>query len=240
MVMQDERTSRVAIIPARGGSKRIPKKNIVPFQGKPMVAWTIQAAVESSLFDRIIVSTDDAAIAEISRSYGASVPFLRTRHVDDHSTVSDVIVGVLEQLKAELDEEYETVVQLTPNCPLRSKVDICDALDNFDRRKATAQISCFEFGWMNPWWAAEVDGDGHPQTLFPHVRNMRSQDLPPLFCPTGAVWIAKSEVLMREYSFYAKNHIYYPMPWESAVDIDDYEDLSMAEALFQMGHQPGS
>jgi N-acylneuraminate cytidylyltransferase len=202
-----------------------------------MVAWTIQAALESNVFDRVVVSTDDSEIAEMSRSYGASVPFLRTRHVDDHSTVSDVTIGVLEQLKSELGEEFETVVQLMPNCPLRSKADILDALDNFELRKAGAQISCFKFGWMNPWWAAEVDGDGHPKTLFPHVRGMRSQDLPALFCPTGAVWIAKSEVLMRENNFYAKNHIYHPMPWESAVDIDDYEDLRMAEALFAMGHQ---
>lgn len=230
--------SNVAVIPARGGSKRIPKKNIIPFHGKPMVAWTIQAALETGVFDRVIVSTDDTEIADISRAFGASVPFLRTRHTDDHSMVSEVTAGVLEQLKSDLNEEFETVVQLMPNCPLRSTEDILNALDNFKRRKPSSQISCFKFGWMNPWWAAEVDAEGRPSVLFKEALKKRSQDMPALYCPTGAVWIAMADVLVREKNFYAAGHRYFPMEWENAVDIDDYEDLRMAEVLFKMKTAP--
>ena len=83
----------LAIIPARGGSKRIPRKNIINFQGKPMIAWTIESAIKSACFDEILVSTDDDEIAEISKNYGASVPFLRELNKDDHSNVSDVVIS---------------------------------------------------------------------------------------------------------------------------------------------------
>jgi N-acylneuraminate cytidylyltransferase len=224
----------IAIIPARGGSKRIEKKNIVPFCGKPMIAWTIEAALESGLFERVLVSTDDPEIAEVGRKFGASAPFLRKNYNDDISPVSLATIGTLQQLKDELGEEYDNVVQLMANCPLRNAGHITEAFNHCNERGANSQISCFKFGWMNAWWATALDENGRPKYLFPGALLTRSQDLGPLYCPTGAVWVARIPELMRQQTFHTPDEIYWPMPWEAAVDIDDHEDLRMAEVLFHM------
>jgi CMP-N-acetylneuraminic acid synthetase len=120
----------VAIIPARGGSKRIPKKNIIDFNGKPLIAWTIEAAKKSGLFEKIIVSTDSEEIAEVAREYGAEVPFLRDTAADDHSPVSEATLRTILQLE-EAGEFYDEVVQLFAVCPLRDDVDIINSYKYF-------------------------------------------------------------------------------------------------------------
>lgn len=223
---------RIAIIPARGGSKRIPEKNILDFFGKPMIAWTIEAAQNAGLFDRIIVSTDDSKIAEVALEWGAEVPFFRQEFADDHTPVSEATASALRQAIDYWDEEYSTVVQLMANCPLRSSVDIDHAVSHFENQDRMFQISCFKYGWMNPWWAVQLDATGHPQRLFPDASTARSQDLPQLFCPTGAIWVAQASALLEHSTFYGPDHVFEPIRWESAVDIDDYEDLNFAKALF--------
>lgn len=224
---------KIAIIPARGGSKRIPGKNLFDFNGKPMIAWTIDAAKQSGLFDRILVSTDDKKIAEVSIRCGAEVPFLRERFADDYSTVGEATSAALQQAMDYWKEEYSVVVQLMANCPLRSSLDIESALSKFEEYKRTAQISCFEYGWMNPWWATQINESGQPIKLFPEALNKRSQDLPKLYCPTGAIWISTADSLLAHKTFYSPAHVFEPMPLESAVDIDNYEDLKFAKALFK-------
>jgi CMP-N-acetylneuraminic acid synthetase len=223
----------VAIIPARGGSTRIPRKNIVNFCDKPLIAWTIEAARECGLFKRIIVSTDDAEIASIAVDRGAEVPFHRDRYADDQTPVSVVTVHALEQLRGVLGEEYESVVQLMPNCPLRRASDIGDAYRHFVTSGSRFQISCFKFGWMNPWWAVTVDDRGRPAPLFPEMLKKRSQDLPDLYCPSGAIWIANARALMESKTFYGESHIFYPIDWKAAVDIDTSEDLEFARAVYE-------
>jgi N-acylneuraminate cytidylyltransferase len=226
--------SRVAIIPARGGSKRIEKKNIIDFCGRPMIAWTIEAARKSKMFDQIVVSTDDRTIADVARQYGASVPFLRQEHSDDLSPVSLVTIGTLRRLRDELGTEYEVAVQLMANCPLRNERHIVDALEHFEKLDASSQISCFRLGWMNPWWAATLSEDGRPHRLFPEAAQARSQDLPPLYCPSGAIWIAKVHQLIEHQTYHTPDCIFWPMPWQDAIDIDDAGDLRMAEVLHAM------
>ena len=223
--------SSIAIIPARGGSKRIPRKNIVPFRDRPMIAWTIDAALQSGVFARVIVSTDNAEIAEVARTAGADVPFLRSAHADDQSPVSDAIITALGQAEQHFDFRFETVTQLMPNCPLRGAHDIRAAWENFTGGAHRFQISAFEFGWMNPWWAARRKADGQPDWLFPKERMARSQDLERLYCPTGAIWIADAAALVEHRTFYGPGHVLCPMPWQAATDIDDWNDLHMAEAL---------
>ena len=231
---------RIAIIPARGGSKRIPHKNIVDFFGTPLISRTIQAANESGCFDRVLVSTDDPEIAEVSRSYGAEVPFLRMDKADDHSPVSEATLSALSQAESHWNESYETVVQLMANCPLREAGDILKALAAFDDKAALFQISSFKFGWMNPWWSVKLDEGGIPKRLFPEALSRRSQDLETLYCPTGAIWIANSNALKHAGSFYGEGHVFENMPWTSAVDIDDYEDLEMARAIYIMRRESES
>lgn len=224
---------KIAVIPARGGSKRIPDKNIIPFQGKPMIAWTIEAALQSKCFERVLVSTDDEKIAEVAMSYGAEVPFLRLQHADDYSTVSEATVAALIQASEYWSEEYNVIVQLMANCPLRSATDIHDAVSKFSHCNREFQISCFKYGWMNPWWAVELNSDGIPNRLFPETVNKRSQDLQDLYCPTGAIWIAKTHKLLKHGTFYGPGHCFEPIEWQSAVDIDDYDDLNFANVIYE-------
>lgn len=224
----------IAIVLARGGSKRLPRKNVLPLAGKPMLAWTVEAALQSRRFARVLVSTDDSDIAEVGRACGAEVPFLRDAAMDDLAPSSEATLVALRQAQEHWGERYDVVAQLMANCPLRAAADISAALDNFLARGAEAQISCFKYGWMNPWWAAQLNAQSVPEYLFPQARQQRSQDLPALFCPSGAIWIAQTQALQAHRTFYSPNHILYPMSWMSALDIDDDGDLQMAEACFAL------
>jgi CMP-N-acetylneuraminic acid synthetase len=220
----------IAIILARGGSKRLPGKNQRLFFGKPLVAWTVEAAINSKCFNRILLSTDSKDIAQIGIDYGAEVPFLRDRAFDDHSSSSQATLAALSQAESHWSESYETVTQLMGNCPLRTGDDICNAMNSFTQAGASSQISSFKFGWMNPWWAARLTPEGSPDWIFPEFQGSRSQDLPELFCPSGAIWISKSKTLRTHQTFYSPGHVFSVMDWVSALDIDDEADWMMAEA----------
>jgi len=222
----------IAIILARGGSKRVPRKNILDFHGKPMLAWSVEAALQSGHFERVLVSTDDQEIADIARSFGAEVPFLRDSAADDITPSSEATLAALRQAEQHWGSQFDFVSQLMANCPLRDAKDIKAAVQNFSNRGAESQISCFRFGWMNPWWAAKLDERGSPDYLFPEARLERSLDLQPLYCPSGAIWIARAPALKTAKTFYVPSHIFFALNWMSAMDIDDAEDLEMAKACF--------
>jgi CMP-N-acetylneuraminic acid synthetase len=222
----------IAIILARGGSKRLPHKNILDFNGKPMLAWSVEAALNSGQYDQVLVSTDDPEIADIARSSGAAVPFLRDSAADDITPSSEATLTALRQAEKHWGEKFDTVSQLMANCPLRDSDDVTAAIQSFINRGADSQISCFRFGWMNPWWAARLDEQCKPDYLFPEARISRSQDLPPLYCPSGAIWVARAPVLKAVKTFYAIGHTFYPLDWMSAMDIDDAEDMELAKACF--------
>ena len=222
------------MIPARGGSKRIPRKNLRPFLGMPMIAWTINAARESGLFHRVLVSTEDLEIANVSKSYGAEVPFLRGGAYDDTSPTSQATLTALREARSYWNEEYDSVTQLMPNCPLRKSEDIKSAIEAFETKQRVAQISCFRFGWMNPWWAFQLHETGVGLFSYPDALDQRSQDLPELFCPTGAIWIALTNELEAAGSFYSPNQVFEPLQWDRAVDIDDESDFKFATAVGTM------
>jgi CMP-N-acetylneuraminic acid synthetase len=225
---------RIAIIPARGGSKRIPKKNIVSIYGRPMLAWTIQSALDSGEFARVLVSTDCDDIAAAARNFGAEVPFMRNVAFDDNSPSSEATLAALNQAEEYWDEDYQIVAQLMPNCPMRSAADVSYSLQSFMASGAPAQISCFKFGWMNPWWAFRLNSEKHSDWLFPEAIKSRSQDLPKLYCPSGAIWIAQKSSLKAHRSFYVPGHVFCELSWVSAMDIDDADDLLMAKTLMAM------
>ena len=219
-----------AIIPARGGSKRIPRKNIVPFKGKPLIGWTIEAALQSQCFDRVMVSTDDDEIAEVALRYGAEIPFIREQYADDHSTVSQVIHHALEKI----GQQDGIVAQLLPACPLRNANDIKNALSEF--KDKVFMISVTKYGWLNPWWAHQIE-DGKGTALFTKEIKQRSQDLPDVYCPSGAIWLAQVDNFLKEKTFYGKDYCLFPLSWISAVDIDNYDDLEMAELAFNLRYK---
>lgn len=227
----------IAIIPARGGSKRIPKKNIIDFFGKPIISYTIENSINSKVFNRIIVSTDSEEIAEISKIYGAEAPFLRIENADDKTPVSEATLFSLNQAEAYYGEKYDIVAQLMPNCPIRNKFDIIKAYQNFLDKDYDSQISCFKFNFMNPWWAFKMNSDYSGEKLFKDALKQRSQDLDELYCPTGAIWFAKCDILKKTKTFYSPEYKYFEIDWKSGVDIDNYDDLEFAKAVMLMNKE---
>src|SRR5690554_6678516 len=178
----------LAVIPARGGSKRLPRKNVMPLAGEPMIAHTIRAAVDSALFDLVVVSTDDEEIAAVAREFGAAVPFRRAAELaDDHIFVSAVTLDTVRRLEQD-GLRFGAVAQLMANCPLRDAADVIGSQHAFAATPHEAQVSVTKYGWLNPWWALQRDEQGNARPVFEEQLRKRSQDLPPLFCPTGAVW----------------------------------------------------
>ena len=224
----------LAVIPARGGSKRIPRKNLKSFQGRPIISYTIEAARKSGLFKRVVVSTDCPEIGEVSKQYGAEIPFLRDPNLaDDITPVSAATVDTLVRLDPAGDR-YDSVCQLMPNCPLRTFTDIIDSYRQFIDTGAESQISVVRYGWQNPWWAMRRDEKFTLEPVFKEYITQRSQDLPELFCPTGAVWWANAKVLRREGTYHVANRTGWEIPWERGVDIDTEDDWRMAEILLTL------
>ena len=229
----------IAIIPARSGSKRLPNKNIIDIMGKPMIAWTIEAALESKIFSEVLVSTDSKDIADLSRKLGAFVPFLRDpKDADDYTPVSVATINALIQMEEYKSVKYDIVVQLMANCPCRTASDIINSYNNFLVLNSNFQISVFKFGWMNPWWAVKlVKISMEAVPIFPEAFKKRSQDLKALFCPTGAVWIAKANLLKKSKTFYGNGYKIFPISWQSAVDIDEEDDFLMAKMVLLIREQ---
>jgi CMP-N-acetylneuraminic acid synthetase len=220
-----------AVIPARGGSKRVPRKNARKFLGRPMIAYTIEAALQSHLFSRVIVSTDDAEIAEIGQQAGAEVPFLReSRLADDHTPVSQATVDVLEKLDAG-GTSATHVAQLMACCPLRTAEDIRSSYEQFLRTNADSQVSITRFGWQNPWWAVERDDTQRLTPLFSQQMSSRSQDLPDLYCIVGAIWWSKADVLCREKTFHIPTRTGWEISWQRSLDIDSEQDFAIGELM---------
>lgn len=221
----------MAVIPARGGSKRIPGKNVRTLQGRPLIAHTVDAARRSGLFARIVVTTDSPLIAEIARANGAEVPFLRQPALaDDVTPVSAATLDALERLDPS-GETYLQVCQLMPNCPLRTAADIVASYQQFVDTGVDAQVSVVRFGWQNPWWAMRRTSDLTLAPLFPERIAERSQDLPQLFCPTGAVWWAKADVLRTQGTFHVPGRTGWEISWIHGIDIDTEDDWILTEVL---------
>jgi CMP-N-acetylneuraminic acid synthetase len=227
--MQDH---TIAIIPARGGSKRVPGKNIRPLAGKPLIAYTIEAALESKLFHRVVVSTDSEEIAAVARTNGAEIPFLRSPEIsDDVTPISAATADALERLDPD-GTHYQFVAQLMANCPLRTAEDLVSSYKQFSETATDTQISVVRYGWQNPWWAMKRDASSFAlDPLFLHEMSARSQDLPELFCPTGAIWWGKTRVIRDQKTFHIPGRSGWEIDWRHGVDIDTPEDMAFAELL---------
>lgn len=201
-----------------------------------MIAWTIEAALASGIFEDVLVSTDSEEIAALSRQLGAQAPFLRDpEDATDSAPIAIATFNAMLRMQEYKKKNYNIVVQLMPNCPTRTDNDITMALDNFNKTGTEFQVSVFKFGWMNPWWALMAGKDnGPPRPLFPRQIKMRSQDLEELYCPSGAVWIAKTGALEREKTFYSRNYKIFTLKWENAVDIDTADDFALAELILSV------
>ncbi len=208
----------------------MPGKNIRALRGRPLIAFTVAAAVDSGLFEAVVVSTDSEEIAAAARAAGADVPFVRGADLaDDLTPVSAVTIDALRRLDPD-GRRYASVAQLMPNCPLRTAQDVRDSHEQFDASGAPAQISVCRYGWFNPWWAMTLDALGTMTPVFAERVADRSQDQPELFCPSGAIWWARAVALREAGTFHMPGRTGWVMPWERALDIDTEDDWRMVEA----------
>jgi CMP-N,N'-diacetyllegionaminic acid synthase len=218
--------SLVAIIPARGGSVGVPRKNVRELAGKPLVAWTIEQALAAPAIDRVVVSTEDEEIAEVARRHGADVPFVRPSELATSTAMGGaVIMHALDNLPP-----YDDVMVLQPTSPLRSVDDIEGIVAA--RRAATAPgaVSVVEPG-KSPYWMYRIDEAGRLQALFEGDIAARRQDLPPVFALNGALYLADCDWLRRYGSFTTPDTLAYVMPPERSADIDTPLDWDLVEFL---------
>ena len=213
----------LAIIPARGGSKGLPRKNVLDLGGKPMIAWSIEAAAQSQHIDRCIVSTDDDEIAEVARSLGGDVPYIRPADIArDQSTTLDVALHAIEIL-----DNYDTVVILQPTSPLRSAQDIDKTIEAMHKAKSQSAVSVCEPA-KSPYWSYRTDEQGRLVSLIdPQLASKRRQDLPDAYVLNGAVYVAQVDWLKKNLAFVDKNTVAHVMPAERSLDIDTAFDLKL-------------
>lgn len=226
--------SVLALIPARGGSKGVPGKNIRPAGGKPLIAWTIEAVRASRYVDRTILSSDDPSIAAIARQFGCEVPFMRP---DELATDKADSMSVVRHALATLPERYDYLVLLQPTSPLRSAADIDAALERCIESGAATCVSVCEPD-NSPYWMMTMAADGAVQPLFPPEQiPSRRQDTPPIFALNGAVYVAPADHLAAGGGFVTVGTVGYVMPKDRSFDIDTELDLRLADFLLTEGQR---
>jgi len=224
----------LAVIPARGGSKRLPRKNILDLGGKPLISWTIEAALGVKYIDRVIVSTDDKEIADISKKYGADVPFMRPDELATDKAIStDVVLSLLRQLEKN-DEYYDYVILLQPTSPLRSCEDIEGAIEQLIDKNNNAVVSVCKSEHSPLWMNLLPEDKSMVNFIDDSLQDTRSEDLPSYYRLNGAVYLIKTNTLLNtKYpTFYPNENISaYIMPSNRSIDIDNIDDFNMAEML---------
>jgi CMP-N,N'-diacetyllegionaminic acid synthase len=231
-----EKNSILAIVPARGGSKRLPRKNMLDLAGKPLIEWTLGAALESKYIDRTVVSTDDAEIASFSIASGVEVPFLRPSEIsDDTATTFDVVRHAL-RFFAERGEKYQYCLILQPTSPLRTAYDIDQVVEQIISRGDDAVVSVAEVD-HSPSWCNTLDVDLSMVGFVPReLCSARSQDLPTYYRLNGAIYMIETSKLLgncSEWWLFKEKVSAYIMDRRRSIDIDDGLDLEIADALLR-------
>ena len=222
----------IAIIPARGGSKGLPGKNIKLLNGKPLIAYTIEAAKQSENVSRVIVNTDDAEISKVALDYGAEVPFVRPSELASDAAKSiDVLLHTLAWLKKNEDLQIDEIIVLQPTSPLRTTQHIDEAIKMYLEKKADSVISyCQEE--HSVFWHKFITDEGKFEDIFNGDYLKNRQEIRPTFYPNGAIYIIKTKLLL-EKKYYSENAYAFLMDKKSSVDIDTMEDFEFAEWLYK-------
>ncbi|MBN1035234.1 acylneuraminate cytidylyltransferase family protein [Clostridium botulinum] len=223
----------LAIVPARGGSKGLPGKNILNLNGKPLIAHTILASKNSKFVTRVVVSTDDKEIAKISKKYGAEVPYLRPSSLaKDKSLTIDSVFHMLDYLEKYECYFPEYVLLLQCTSPLRNEQHIDEAIEKLVKSNFHGIISICE-SEVNPYWTNILKNENLQYFLEEGKNITRRQDLPNIYRYNGAIYLAKTEVLKRERTFEVENLTGYVMDRESSIDIDTEIDFKIAEIIMK-------
>jgi CMP-N-acetylneuraminic acid synthetase len=225
----------LGIIPARRGSKRLPRKNVLPLAGKPLISYTIEAALQSHCINELMVSTDDLEIADIATSWGARVPFIRPSIIArDETSNYEVIQHTIEYYKNSENKEFDYIVYLQPTSPMRDYTEIDKAMLLMQKNKADAIVSVCETSHPPLWCNTLPENLSMKDFLSDDVKYKRSQDLERYYRLNGAIVILNTTRYMVEKTFFIKSNIFaYIMPQEKSVDIDTALDLKLCEVLMQ-------
>lgn len=224
----------LGLIPARGGSKGVPRKNIKILCGKPLIQYTIDAALKSNILTEIMVSTEDEEIAQTAKELGASVPFLRPQSLaGDKAPTIDAVINVLETYQ-KLGESFDAVCLLQPTNPLRSAETIKKSIEEFSKTGADSLISVRQVPHeYNPHWTFESNEENH----FLHIATgeteiiPRRQELPKAYYRDGAIYLTKAAIILEQKSLYGKNIAFIDLEGEPHVNIDTLDDWKKAEEI---------
>ena len=224
----------LAIIPARGGSKGLPGKNIKLLDGLPLICHSIKTALKSNLINRVIVSTEDNEIAAIAKNCGAEVPFMRpTNLASDTSMAMDAYFHVLDFIAKENSKPIQSFVALLPTVPLRSSEDIDSAIKIFNDKNANSVISVVE-AQIPLHWNMRITKDGMLENYLPEFNAMKNrQEFEKTYVPNGAIYVFRSEILRSTRQYYTEKTFPYIMPRNRSADIDDLLDFEWAEYLLK-------
>ncbi len=227
----------LGLIPARGASKGLPRKNIKLLLGKPLITWTIEQALASKYLDRVVVSTDDKEIAEISKKYGAEVPFIRPKELArDDSTTSDAILHALNWFEKK-GVKFDYLALLEPTSPLREKNDIDNGIMKLidNENKADSLVSVGEISLEHPFISKEIDEKGYVKPFYKVLHNKvgRRQNLSKAYFPYGVLYLSKVSAIKKYKTFYQKKTM--PMfikRWQN-YEIDDIWDFVCIETILK-------
>lgn len=224
----------IAIIPARGGSKRIPRKNIKGFCGKPMIAYSIEAALQSKLFDRVIVSTDDKEIANIAKEYGAEVPFIRPKELsDDYTTTIPVIAHAITELQKE--GPIETACCIYATAPFIQVNYLQKAYKSLIKNQSDYTFSATSFPFSIQR-AIKLDKDKKVEMFQPEYFNTRSQDLEEAYHDAGQFYFGTTQAWLNKKPIFSKKSSVIILPRHLVQDIDTIEDFTRAELMYKAIH----
>ncbi len=224
---------KIAIITARGGSKRIPKKNIKEFCGLPIIAYSIRTALGSGLFDEVMVSTDSEEIAETAKKFGANVPFMRSAdNSDDYATTEDVILEVLQRYR-ELGTEYDYVCCIYPTAPFVTEAALAEAMAKMEKYEPSVVIPLVQFSYP-PQRCFVVDDRGYARFKYPQYVRTRSQDLEKQYHDAGQFYIYNSDRLIATNGIIEDDFMPIIMPELLVQDIDTEDDWKIAEMKYKI------
>ncbi len=223
---------KVAIITARGGSKRIPRKNIQEFCGKPILAYSIEAAVESGIFDTVMVSTDDEEIAEIAEKYGAEVPFFRSeKTAGDYATTNDVLLEVLEEYERR-GRHFEAACCIYPTAPFVTAEKLKNAMEQLLSSDADTLIPVVAFSY--PPQRAMIVKEGRLVFEYPQYLDSRSQDLEPHYHDAGQFYVFRTESFRKNRRLMVGNILPFVLPEMEVQDIDSRTDWEIAQIKYRL------
>ena len=241
--MVDKKFGEVLVlIPARGGSKSVPRKNIVPLMGKPMIAWTIEVALASKYVSRVVVTTDDHEIAKVARSYGAEVPFIRPIDLsEDFSVDVEFYTHALNWLNDNESYLPDMIVNLRPTCPLRNSVVVDEAIEKFSAHPEADSLRSVHLASQSPFkmWTIDKQGCMHPAATLAGVEeayNQPRQKLPSVYWQDGYVDITRTDVVLAQNSTTGRMIIPFIIE-EPAVDVDYPDELRKVEAQLRERHE---